>query len=176
MFPFIAGDDSYIRQDRGQFLLQLLLLMDLFFSTSFPSRRCGHSLCGRCVRHLQCWPSGLLWGGSGPACGWRRQADGWDGEEAWEGRVHRWHDPRPEVKWTDTQWLNNCLFFFYIIKKWTGLSIQGHSTFLSSFLLTSVNFIIFSFLLCLWFFFLIFCHFNPHSSHFLCNILGSNHA
>lgn len=92
--------------------------LDKLFSASFPTRWCGHSLRRWCVRHLQRWPSGLLWGGTGPARGWRCQADGWDGEEAWEGRGHRWHDPRPEVNWTDNQWLNDCLcLFFFIWKK-----------------------------------------------------------
>jgi len=68
---------------------------------SFPApttRWRGHSLRGRRVRHLQRRSPGLLRGGAGAAGGGWRQADGGDGEEAGEGRVHRRHDPRPEVK------------------------------------------------------------------------------
>lgn len=70
-------------------------------SSVFPSRRCGHSLSGRRVRHLQRRPTGLLRGGPGAAGGRRSEAHGGDGEEAGEGRVHRRHDPRSEVKRTD---------------------------------------------------------------------------
>lgn len=82
------------------------------------SRWRRHGLRGRRVRHLQRWPSGLLRGVPGSVGGGRCQADGWDGEEVGEGRVHRRHGPRPEVnEKTQQPSRYDCFFFIYCISK-----------------------------------------------------------